>query len=181
MRRVVTAAIALLLSSCTYVVGGDSTMSQVGVAIGQEEPDGNNPQHAEPGCGWTGDFGIPGPCVVPLNPVDDPAVDKVILGVSIWDFRADDLSGYLAAQDYYEAQGLWVGWAAVPPIENEPAGLWTNEHVDNLNAAVADFLGCDLIPAWVRDAATTDGIHYTTSGAITVAARFQLVGEEWAC
>jgi len=156
-------ALTLLLSACTYTVGGDSTMHHVAAWTGAQE-------WSKPGCGWTGNHGYPSPCTIPLNP---PNTDRVILGVSIWDADAPDYSAYRHVTNYYNAHGAEVIWVAVPEMTGSFEDYRT---LRSTNAAVAAELGCDLAPwrtRWVNGEMLSDNIHYTDHGARLVAERFE--------
>lgn len=153
------AALVLVLSACTYTVGGDSTMHQIAEEIGQTT------EHTQPGCGWTGN-GFPQPCEIPLGSADG----RVILGVSVWDVGVSDLSGYINAQEHYGE----VIWAAIPE-QDTGVSIWTAGTITAHNARVSTLLGCPLASPEIRTAETYDGIHYTSTGAQRVAARFEVL------
>lgn len=172
MRRLLLMLLALVVSGCSFYVVGDSTMRQI-EDLGIEGS-------TQPGCGYTGWNGWPNPwCVIPL---EAPEQDVVVAGVSIWDTGSPDLTGYQDAHDYYTQRGADVIWVEVPPVDHD--GIWTIPAMEQLNADVADLLGCDLVPWTVREAEYYDGIHYTPEGAMVVAARFEVLAvnvDDWRC
>ena len=167
MARALVLAVALLASSCTYWVVGDSTMWQI------EEVNGGHGS-TMPACGF-----VYNPwCVINspsgVIPLDPPTESPVIIGVSVNDRNATDLSGYSDAHAYYQAHGVPVVWVEVPPgpLLADPSAF---------NAAVAAELGCELVPFSVREAEFYDGTHYTNAGALTVAGRFETLTAADAC
>ena len=76
---------------------------------------------------------------------------------------------------------------AAPPIPPGSAqygpmdGANLNHRIAQLNADVADLLGCTLVPASIRVADTIDGLHYTDRGTAVVAMRLELLDDRTAC
>jgi hypothetical protein len=172
----VLGALLMLLVAChdgsnyhpTYVVG-DSIMRQVEDITGHGS--------TTPGCGYTGENGWPFPCTINLEP---PDLSPIVMGVSVWDVGASDLSAYTDAHEYYSSFDVPVIW--VEFVEVTALG-WTAESIEQHNADVGAELGCDLVDWSIRDPGTytTDGIHYTSTGAQIVAIKLSTLTEAEAC
>lgn len=162
MMRLVMAIAMAMLTSCTYVVTGDSTANQVADAALQTI------DLTEPGCGFT----AAARCAVPLGDVEDG--QRVIAFVSVNDRTATNVDGYRTATTHYTAQGADVIWVAVPEKAAPFYGI-TAAQLAALNDRVEAALGCTLASSTHRDAPMVDGVHYTPEGATQVAVKLEAV------
>ncbi|MFA9566280.1 MAG: hypothetical protein ACERLM_16520, partial [Acidimicrobiales bacterium] len=88
----------------TFLVGDSSFVEAVGVTgLGS----------AFSGHGFTAEaaMGVRNPLLAPADGYEG----LVVLGVSVWDVHAADLSGYREATDRYRSLGYEVVWIEVPP------------------------------------------------------------------
>ena len=129
------------------------------------------------GHGYTDEaaLGVQNPLLAPAEDYEGP----VVLGVSLWDASAKDLSGYRQATDRYRSLGYDVVWIEVPPAGVRYDGRPLDPRLERLNDAVANHLGCDLQPWRLRDVETFgsatgdrvngDWVHPTPAGGRQIA------------
>lgn len=96
--------------------------------------------------------------------------------------------GYAAAHAAWTSAGKDVIWVAVPPLAEDsndvlhPHAVQMNARLSQLNAEIEMLLDCQLVGHEVRSdpddngaALFSDGLHYTTNGALVVAGRVGLL------
>ncbi|MEO0495153.1 MAG: hypothetical protein AAF081_17235 [Actinomycetota bacterium] len=116
-------------------------------------------------------YGGDTPYLNPLLPAPDGDV-PVVGFVSIWDGLVTDFDGYVDATRQYPQGVIWV---EVPPFSSDSRIV--DPTLVELNARVADALGCDIIPWRWRDVDTKDGIHPSDAGVEELIMRMTVLAE----
>lgn len=107
-------------------------------------------------------------------PVNDPHVALV----SGWDRFATTFEEYAEYTAYVESFGVQIVWVEFAT----DIAAFPKSEIDILNAAVAQELGCALVPsAYMEGISRFDGIHPDPTGAEILAARLEYVKNDYIC